>query len=141
MRARPPRINKISSVLDKLWKFAEKLEDLGHKIQVSSRPNRTASAGVPILTVRAQTFHDHLDVLNLHSQLQSLHITAAEELEAERARRRTFEEHRAQARAHRREVREEIRRAKEAAQARRDRQGSHTRKAHSVGGYQTGAGV
>ena len=65
--------------------------------------------------------------------------TAEVELEAERSRRRAFEDSQAQARARRREVRAEIRRAKEVAQARRDRRGStQPQRADSVGGHSLG---
>ncbi|KIP03601.1 hypothetical protein PHLGIDRAFT_130046 [Phlebiopsis gigantea 11061_1 CR5-6] len=103
LRDRPPRINKIVVVLEKLWRFVEKFEDLGRRLQI---------------------FHEHFGVLTLRAQLQELRVTAEAELAAERARRRSFEQTRAQARAERHQVRDELRRAKEAAQMHRDRWGS-----------------
>ena len=34
IRDRPPRINKIGDILDKLWRYVEKFEDLGRRLQV-----------------------------------------------------------------------------------------------------------
>lgn len=91
------------------------------------------------MTSRLQKFHDHAGILHLHDQLRELNETAEAETEAERARRRMFEEGRAQARAHRREVRDEIRRTKEAAQARRERSDStKTQRADAGGGHSPG---
>jgi hypothetical protein len=36
IRDRPPRINKIGGIIDKLWRFVEKFEDLGRRLRVSS---------------------------------------------------------------------------------------------------------
>ncbi|GJE98170.1 hypothetical protein PsYK624_143920 [Phanerochaete sordida] len=99
VRDRPPRIHKLSGLLDKLWRYVEKFEDLERKLRI---------------------VHDHIRVLDLHSRLQHSREHAAADASAERARRRAFSDVQNQARDRRREVRSEVRRLREETRARRD---------------------
>lgn len=117
VRDRPPRINKLSGLLDKLWRYVEKFEDLERKLRVRSR---SSGPFLPLLTALMQNVHDHVRMLHLHAHLRHSRETAAAEVASERARRRAFNDAHMQIRDHHREVRAEIRRMRDDARMRRD---------------------
>ncbi|EKM53717.1 uncharacterized protein PHACADRAFT_260206 [Phanerochaete carnosa HHB-10118-sp] len=98
VRDRPPRINKLSGLLDKLWRYVEKFEDLERKLR---------------------TIYDHVRILHLHTRLRHSRETAAAEVASERARRRAFSDAHMHTRDNHRELREEIRRVRDEAWIRR----------------------
>lgn len=117
VRDRPPRINKLSGLLDKLWRYVEKFEDLERKLRVS--PVLSVLLFL-LLTAVVQIVHDSIRMLHLHSRLLHSRETATAEVTAERVRRRAFSDAHTQARDYRREVRAEIRRMRDEAWIGRD---------------------
>lgn len=78
-----------------------------------------------------QVIHEYVRSLHLHAELRAAHEKSSAELAAERARRRAFDDARAKLRAHRREMRAELRRAKEAAHGQREKPAARPLRADS----------
>ncbi|THG94919.1 hypothetical protein EW026_g6640 [Hermanssonia centrifuga] len=90
---RPPRIHRVENLLEKLWAYAHKFQNLEMKLT---------------------TFHDHVRTLAIRSNLKRMNEAARKELEEERARRQSFKAASQQAKVKRQELRTEIRRIQDA---------------------------
>ncbi|KAH9911131.1 hypothetical protein B0H21DRAFT_826635 [Amylocystis lapponica] len=96
VRQRPPRIHRLAGFVDKMHAYDAKFADLARRLALS---------------------YEKLRILTLHARFVTANRLARAQADAERVRRQEFRAAWAEARARRREMREEIRHARGVAHA------------------------